>query len=72
MAACAAGLFALLRVMAADSLIDLSGAQDALGPSADGIGAVLNQIFYLITFVGAALLATRVMRRGVRLASYGG
>ncbi|MEE8104027.1 MAG: permease prefix domain 1-containing protein [Planctomycetota bacterium] len=67
---CATGLFALLRVMAADSLIDLSGAQEALGPSADGIGAVLNQVFYLITFVGAALLATRVMRRTVRLASF--
>ncbi|MGH7162351.1 MAG: permease prefix domain 1-containing protein [Planctomycetota bacterium] len=63
----AAGLLCLLRLVAAERLVDLSGAHDALGTAADGLAALLNAAFSLIALAAAALLAVRAVRRGFRL-----
>ncbi|HEX5136833.1 MAG TPA: hypothetical protein VFY93_07675 [Planctomycetota bacterium] len=61
------GLFALLRIVATGSLVDLSLAQSVLGLNADGVGALLNTVFVLLALVAAAILAGRVVRRSWRL-----
>jgi len=63
-----AGLFCLLRMVATKRLVDLSQAQEFLGPIADGFGAVVNTVFGLLTLAAAAFLAGRLMRRVFRLA----
>jgi len=64
----AIGLFCLLRIVATKRLVDLSRAQEALGTSADGIGAVLNTVFVVLALLTAAMLAGRAVRRVYRFA----
>ncbi|MFB3066306.1 MAG: hypothetical protein ACE10D_07305 [Planctomycetota bacterium] len=66
------GLFVLLRLVAAEKLVDLSGAHESLGRSAEGMGALLNSVFVIVAVVGAALLAARTMQRVFRLAQLRG
>ena len=49
-------------------MVDLSPAHEALGTSVDSLGGVLNMAFTVIALATAALLATRLVRRGFRLA----
>lgn len=63
-----AGLFCLLRIAAADRLVDLSNAQMTLGPSADTVATLLNGTFSILALVTAAVLAARAVRRAFRLA----
>ena len=65
----AAGLSCLLLVVAAERLVDLAPAHEALGPAGDGLAALLNAAFGLIALAAAALLAARAVRRGIRIAS---
>jgi hypothetical protein len=61
------GLFALLRVVATGRLVDLSLAQEVLGLNADGVGALLNTVFVLLSLIAAAIFASRIVRRAWRL-----
>jgi len=67
LASCAAGLFCLLRIVASERVLDLAGAQAALGPSADSLGALMNATFSLLALATTALLAARAARRAFRL-----
>jgi hypothetical protein len=71
LAACAAGLFCLLRIVASERIVDLAGAAGALGPVADGLGGLLDTTFSLLALFTASLLAARAVRRVFRLAEAG-
>ncbi len=64
----AAGLFCLLRIVATKNLVDLSGARESLGASADSVGGLLNLVFVLLALGAAALIAARTVQRAYRLA----
>jgi hypothetical protein len=64
----AVGILCLLRVVAARAIVDLAPAQEALGESAESLGALLNTALTLLALATAAILATRLVRRGFRLA----
>lgn len=68
LAACGAGLFCLLRIVASERIVDLAGAADALGTVADGLAGLLNATFSLLALFTASLLAARAVRRVFRLA----
>jgi len=61
------GLFCLLRIVATGQLVDLSLAQSVLGVNADGVAALLNTVFVLLSLVAAAILAGRIVRRFWRI-----
>ena len=65
----AVGVMCLLRIVASKALVDLSGAHEALGPTADSLGSMLNTALTLISLAAAAILTARLVRRGFRLAS---
>ena len=64
---CGVGLFCLLRIVAADQLVNMAPALESLGPMADGLGAIFNQVFSVMALFGALLLGARLVRRGGRL-----
>ncbi len=66
-ATCGVGLFCLLRIVAAENLVNMAPALEALGPTADGLGAIFNQVFSVTALFGALLLGGRLVRRSVRL-----
>ena len=64
---CCVGLFCLLRIVAAEHLVNMAPALESLGPMADGLGAIFNQVFSVTALFGALLLGARLVRRSVRL-----
>jgi hypothetical protein len=63
----AIGLACLLRMVASRDLVDLTGATDVLGSTAETLGPLLNTSFMLLAVLTAALLAARLVFRGFRL-----
>ncbi len=61
------GIFCLLRMVASERLIDLGLAQEAIGPTADNLAALLNAAFTVLMLLGASALAVRLVRRLFRL-----
>jgi len=63
----AIGIFCLLRIVATRELVDITGAQEMLGPNADTVAALLNSAFSLIALCAAAVIAVELVRRVFRV-----
>jgi len=63
----ALGIFCLLRIVATQRLVDITGAKGLLGTNADTVAALLNTAFSLIALTTAAVIGVELVRRVFRL-----